>query len=134
MKRRTLDFIQHQEQSKNTPAKHPNPHPRVLQDVTVAESRSCIGIFGKTSRQLHWGGSASRDDVESTGGETDDGQEKTDTDSDGGCDGAGDESSEPLTETEEGEEEEDDAFEEDGGEGFSVADRTGSLGVSDVVS
>lgn len=57
----------------------------------------------------------------------DDCQEQADSTTNSGGERSGDEPDDPLSESEDGEREEDDTFEEDGGQGFAVGDRSGSL-------
>lgn len=95
--------------------------------MTVTEASHGILVLRRTACELEWGRDTARDDVQPARGETDDSEEETDTNTDGRGDRPGHQASEPLTKTKDGEEEEDDAFEEDGSEGLAIGDGTGSL-------
>ena len=66
-------------------------------------------------------------DVEAGRTETDEGQEETDSGSDGERDRTGDQPGEPLSETKDGEKEEYDSLQEDGSQSFAVTDGSGTL-------
>lgn len=122
----TLDAVQKKESREHATDNDAEPNARVLQDV--AGALACgVEVLWLAACELEGSRSTSRDDVQSTRAETDDGQEETDTAADSGSDGAGNETGEPLTETKDGEEEEDDALEEDGGKSLTIRDRTGTL-------
>lgn len=122
----TLDSVEHEENSHDTSDKHSQPQSRILQDVTGAETR-LVKILVLTAGQLQWRRHSPTNNVQSTRAETDDCQEQADSTTDGGGERSGNEPDDPLSESEDGEREEDDTFQEDGGQGFAVGDRSGSL-------
>lgn len=84
-------------------------------------------VLRQTPSDLERGRLSPLYDVETGRTESDQGQEETDTGPDGERDGTGNQTGEPLSETKDGEEEEDDSFQEDGGQSFSISDRSGTL-------
>jgi len=62
----TLDSVQHQEYGQDTAYEDADPHPGVLQDVTVAESGS-VGVLSRTSRKLKGCRCSTGDDIQPAG-------------------------------------------------------------------
>lgn len=94
--------------------------------MTGAETR-LVKVLILTACQLQRRRHSPTNNVQSARAETDDCQEQADSTTDSGGERTGNEPDDPLSESEDGEGEEDNTFEEDGGQGFAVGDRSGSL-------
>lgn len=84
-------------------------------------------VLRKTTSDLKRGRGSALNDVETGRTEANKRQEETDSGSDSEGDRTGNQPGEPLTETKDGEEEEDDSFQEDGSQSFAIGDRSSSL-------
>lgn len=109
----TFDTVEQQKRRYDSSTEHPHPDPRILQDVSRTDPIHLILL--RTTSQRKRRGARALDDVQPGRRQADEGKKETDTGTDGEGDGAGDKTREPLSETEEGDDEEDDSFEEDGG-------------------
>lgn len=128
-----LEAVHHEHDGEDTTAEDTDPHGGVAH--LGRGGAEAINLLARNAAsQLEGGGSGANNQTDTLAvGETDEGEEETDTDTGGEFDGAGDGASEPLTQTEQGEAEEDEALDEDGSKGDLVRDGTGSVVTDDGV-
>ena len=122
------DLVLHENRSDETSEQGTEPDGRVLQDVRVASARANVRlVLRRATGELEGSGRRSRNDTQTRTAETDDGEEQTDTGGNGENNRSRQEPNHPLAETKDGEDEEENTLEEDGGEGFTISDDTGTV-------
>lgn len=130
----TTDLVGHQKCSKDTSDEEPEPHSGV--GSLVRETCTSVGVteLCGAASQFKGSGLGSGDGTNTgTGRETDQGEEESDTSTASNLDRGGDDTCEPLTDSEERQGNEDETFNEDSSHGDTVVDRTSSVETNNLV-
>ena len=129
----TLDAEHGEHDGEDTAAEDTQPQGRVTHLMRARADTVHYLIRGATC-QGHGSRHGTGDEADTLAvGQTNQGQEETDTSTCGKLDGLGDGTGEPLTQTKDGQTEEDETLDEDGGHGHVVGDGAGAVETNDVV-
>ena len=129
-----LEAVHHEQNREDTTAEDSDPHAGEAHLVPLRTGAVLEPVLGRTSGELDGRVGGANDEADTLAvGETDDGEEEADTDARGDLDAGGDGAGEPLAHAEDGEGEEDPAFNEDGGQGNLEGNRTRAVVADDGV-
>lgn len=130
-----LDAVHHEEDSQDAAAEDANPHGRVTHLIPAGACAIFQLIGRRATGKLEWSvGGANNESQTLAVGETDEGQEEADADTGSHLDGVRDGPSKPLSHTEKGKAQEDEAFDEDGSQGNPVRNRTSAVEANNGIS
>lgn len=128
-----LDTVHHEDGGEDTTTEDTDPESGVLHLVAGTNSELVLELIQTTSK-LNWGSRCTGNNSDTSRIRiTDEGEVKTNTSTGSELDGCGDGTGEPLTESEEGETDENETFDKYSGQGKLVADWASSVESNDLI-